>query len=550
MLIQEKNRKKIIIIQFTHACNNACFFCEVAPQGYSNKKFVLAEIRLAAGRGYKSLDLSGAEPTISPHIFEYVREAQRHGFTNITLFTNGRMFYYRDFCERIIEAGLTKIIFSLHSHKQESYEKITGVKGSFAELLQGIKNLRGKKVELGGSLLVHRYNITGVHKTLDFFAARGLHFFMVSPVVPSNLDFTNEIVIDKDRMLDYNDIRRLGRNLSLTRFTSGALRFIPPCLVRGLHKFKITGNANLGNIRLVFENGKQKRLAPLIKKMVSKKNECAGCKDALGCDGELHTINAARKYLVFWCLADLHAGLTNSGKVRAILRDSNSIFWSKGFFVGDTVEGDQGPKAYAAYKKAFSDCAERRKITHVLGNHEYVYKNKKPQIAYFRKYLSNNLFSSFEDGNICSIILPIDAFPSHRELVAADTITEETFKKLMSILNKKVDFIRIVFSHYRIDLIKVGKAGLPLTQLLPRQLMPEIWVHGHGASGSLRRQYPATCFIDCGQAIHTMQSKFILFRDSSASLIIKTRDHAAGKFIGKDISVKLNKPYIRVLPDK
>jgi MoaA/NifB/PqqE/SkfB family radical SAM enzyme len=550
MPIELKKHKKIMILGFTHACNNACFFCKIPARGAGSKDFVMKAIRGAARRGYSSIDLRGAEPTTSPYIFEYIRAARSHGFRSITLFTNGRMFYYPDFCRKIIAAGLTKVIFSLHSHKQESYEKITGVKGSFRELITGIKNLRGKAVELGGSLLVHRSNIACAHTTLDFFAQRGIGFFMVSPVVPSHLDFTGEVDIDKDRILSYADIRTLGRNLALARFARGTLYFIPPCLVRGLNKFKSKVNTNLGNIMVVFEDAKTKRLAPLIKRMVSKKKDCARCTDATGCDGELHTINAPGKYLVFWCLADLHAAPANAAQVRAIMRDSNAIFWSKGFFVGDTVEGDQGAAAYAAYKKSFSVCAERRKITHVLGNHEYVYKNRKPRLAYFRKYLSGKLFSSCEDGNICSIILPIDAFPAGQELVAADTIREETFEKLMSVLKEKRSFIRIVFSHYRIDAIKVGKAGLPLTKLIPRQLMPEIWVHGHRTSGSLLRKYPSTCFVDCGQAIHTMQSKFILFRDSTASLIIKTRDHAAGKFIGKDISVKLNKPYIRSLADK
>jgi hypothetical protein len=373
---------------------------------------------------------------------------------------------------------------------------------------------------------------------------------MVSPVVPSRLDFTGEVDIDKDKLLDYADIRRLARNLASVRLAGGALYFIPRCLARGLNKFKIKENTNLRGISVVFEDGKRERLAPLINKMVSKKKECLRCRDALGCKGELNTINAPDKYLSIWCLADLHASGTNAGKVRAILRDSNSVFWSKGFFVGDTVEGDRGAAAYTAYKRALAVCAHRRKITHVLGNHDYVYKNKKPLLRCFRKYLRGKLFAFSEDGNICSIILPIDAFPAGKELAAADTIREETFEQLMNILKRKADSIRIVFSHYPVDLIKVGKAGKLLTELLPVELMPEAWVHGHSTSGRLRRKYPSTCFIDCGQAIHTMQSKFILFRELSSSLIIKTRDHAAKKFIGRDVSVTLSKPYIRTLAGK
>lgn len=139
-----KKIKKTVIIT-GYRCNNNCRFCiDSQKRDLRNKETeeIKMEIMKAKKGGASYLELIGGETTIRPDIFSLVNFAKRLGFKTITMATNGRMFSDKDFAQKMVKAGITSLIFSIHGHNSRLHDSLTRAPGSFKQLIEGIKNLR------------------------------------------------------------------------------------------------------------------------------------------------------------------------------------------------------------------------------------------------------------------------------------------------------------------------------------------------------------------------------------------------------------------------
>lgn len=132
-----------ILLSTGFDCNNNCIICSVAhcrnaatPGTGEIKKRLLAHRKA----GFMGVEFIGGEPSIRKDIRELVAFARHTGFRDISMTTNGRMFSYKDFCERIFEAGLNEVSFSLLGDRSHVHDAVTRCRGSFSETISGIKN--------------------------------------------------------------------------------------------------------------------------------------------------------------------------------------------------------------------------------------------------------------------------------------------------------------------------------------------------------------------------------------------------------------------------
>lgn len=140
----EKIKKTVIFSGY--GCNNACRFCinNDARRQLPNKNTtqILQEMADARRRGRTYLELIGGELTIRPDIFILIKTARDLGFEVIAMATNGRMLSYGNFAQKLADAGLTDIIFSIHGYDSQTHDNLTKVSGSFKQLLKGLENIR------------------------------------------------------------------------------------------------------------------------------------------------------------------------------------------------------------------------------------------------------------------------------------------------------------------------------------------------------------------------------------------------------------------------
>lgn len=127
-------------------CNNRCLFCMSGEDRdqkdpWINPERVQAEIRRHYVEGARSVGFLGGEPSAYPHIEECVRFAKDLGFQRIALCTNGTRLSNKDFIDKLVVAGLTRVTVSIHSHRPEVEDWITGVPGNLKRKLQALSNL-------------------------------------------------------------------------------------------------------------------------------------------------------------------------------------------------------------------------------------------------------------------------------------------------------------------------------------------------------------------------------------------------------------------------
>jgi cyclic pyranopterin phosphate synthase len=148
--------------------NCKCIFCSVGRQiehhikegtGVKTTQEVKEDIDLAVKVKARAFALSGGEPTIRPDILELIRYDKKRGLPKVEVQSNGRLYYYKDFCEKMIKAGVDDFVVSFHSCKPAVYDKLMGVKGAFEQASCGIKNLKdlGQTVKINLVILKPNY---------------------------------------------------------------------------------------------------------------------------------------------------------------------------------------------------------------------------------------------------------------------------------------------------------------------------------------------------------------------------------------------------------
>nr|WP_276327738.1 radical SAM protein [Dehalobacterium formicoaceticum] len=130
-------------MHLTDRCNNRCRFCmvdEIHGQFSFPYETALELIdKLPAG---SKVDLFGGEPTLYQHFFDLLQYIQSKRL-KCSIATNGRLFSKREFTDKVaaITGGECYIRTSLLGLSAEVHDRLTGVKGSYAELIAGLDHI-------------------------------------------------------------------------------------------------------------------------------------------------------------------------------------------------------------------------------------------------------------------------------------------------------------------------------------------------------------------------------------------------------------------------
>lgn len=133
----------------TFRCNNNCISCicnlemvgRFKPADPTVKQIKKVIDSVEPG---DTLCLTGGEPTIRKEFFKFLEYAKkRDPDMGVFIASNGRMFYYREFVERMVNIGLKDLVIgiALYGHNKETHDAITRIPGSFEQSIRGVKNL-------------------------------------------------------------------------------------------------------------------------------------------------------------------------------------------------------------------------------------------------------------------------------------------------------------------------------------------------------------------------------------------------------------------------
>ena len=173
-------RPSWLMLEITNACNLCCRHCYV-PADFSTADVnspTLPTSRwmelLAQGRaiGFRSVQLTGGEPTLHPDLSPLLRTAFGLGYRPVALFTN--LMRLSDDLLAVLSEILAQVHSSLYSHDAEIHDSITGQKGSFARTLQGLRRVLAAEIETYVSVALLQQNWATRRETISFLNHLGL----------------------------------------------------------------------------------------------------------------------------------------------------------------------------------------------------------------------------------------------------------------------------------------------------------------------------------------------------------------------------------------
>ncbi|MCX7945261.1 MAG: radical SAM protein [Deltaproteobacteria bacterium] len=189
------NTNKNYEVNIGKLCNNSCIFCANGIVSKEENKLVdfqkiKFEIQKAYNSGFRSLGFLGGEITIHPDVLNIIKFAKEVGFERISLCTNGRRLSDYNFTKSLVDAGATRFMISIHSHREEIENFLNNRNNAFREKIEGLKNLvkMNNKIKDGISLntCIHNLNYKELEEFITFFKNLKIFDFRFNFIRPEN----------------------------------------------------------------------------------------------------------------------------------------------------------------------------------------------------------------------------------------------------------------------------------------------------------------------------------------------------------------------------
>jgi MoaA/NifB/PqqE/SkfB family radical SAM enzyme len=273
-----------LVMNVTYACNNHCTFCAVGTRTGldglpERQREQLAHYR---GLGVTQLDIDGGEPTLHPELIGLVRHARALGYTRINVTTNGRRCSYEAYAARLVHAGVTSVLFSIHGPDARIHAQNVGVAEAFEQTIAGVRQcarLAPPGVELGMNVTITRSNVDHLMPLAQLAWDLGLRWINLQFLTPFGRA-THQIAPDTqyaaDRVRALIDAWRARMKLQVIN--------LPFCFLPDHHELL---QGDLGKLarHMVFVNNETVNLAAYLAERRTRKPVCATCPHACFCGG-------------------------------------------------------------------------------------------------------------------------------------------------------------------------------------------------------------------------------------------------------------------------
>jgi MoaA/NifB/PqqE/SkfB family radical SAM enzyme len=268
------------------ACNNYCIHCVQGGKRESVRARtlfqIMRDIRESAATCTEVV-FTGGEPTIHPHFLEAVREAARAGYSVIQVQSNGRMFVYPEFCRAAMDAGVNDFCVAVLGDSARLHEAHTLAKGSFSQVVQGIRNLRSLGCRVSVNSVITKLNYRRLPRLAMFLSGLGVaqvQFAFPHPGGRAWINFPRVV----PRMSTVVPFVCEGLRKGAQRGVRMMTEAIPPCMLPGFEGFiaeRIMPDATVFDGDLVIERYEEYRRD----KGKRKGPRCGQCRYFPSCEG-------------------------------------------------------------------------------------------------------------------------------------------------------------------------------------------------------------------------------------------------------------------------
>lgn len=258
-LLKRKQASKVESL-IIFKCNCNCLMCSTglqikrnigstdyhAVRPFEDVKKDIDKVKKMDAKGFA---FSGGEPNLRRDLPELAAYAKKIGLTHIEVQSNGRIYSYKEYCQKLIDSGVNNFVVSFHSHKPEIADKIMGAPGTFKQAFQGIKNLNelGQKVKINIVILKLNYKQLEEHVKflLKNFKIQEIRFTMV--MLEGNAIDNADIVAPMSKVAPYLCRAIDAVNKLATERVESFIYNMVPCLLPG-HEIYINDLGPLGTL--------------------------------------------------------------------------------------------------------------------------------------------------------------------------------------------------------------------------------------------------------------------------------------------------------------
>lgn len=172
-------------IQVNRHCNNACHFCSNPSNGlnisYEKGIEIINDFIL---REYRGIIFTGGEPTLSPDLPRWIAYAREKGIES-RIISNGMMCASFPYMQKLADAGLELVHFSVYSWNPKIHDFLTDTPGSWKRLMLSIGNAIKLCVRVQINTAINHYNQSHLDITVQFLVRQ---FPEIQHFVWNNLD--------------------------------------------------------------------------------------------------------------------------------------------------------------------------------------------------------------------------------------------------------------------------------------------------------------------------------------------------------------------------
>lgn len=178
----------VVVWNLTRSCNLRCAHCYAdartndSPPGGPSFEEGCRLLDDLAGFGVPAVLLSGGEPLLHPHVFDFIRHAARRGL-RVALSTNGTLLDAAT-ARRLHDAGAAYVGISLDG-LSGTHDRFRGVSGAFDAALRGLRAGRDAGLRVGIRCVMTRAGITDIPDLIALAHSEGVPRMCFYHWVPS-----------------------------------------------------------------------------------------------------------------------------------------------------------------------------------------------------------------------------------------------------------------------------------------------------------------------------------------------------------------------------
>ncbi|MDP8216443.1 MAG: radical SAM protein [Candidatus Kaelpia imicola] len=179
-LLKKADKKRFplrALFELTHKCNHKCSYCYIVPEPEKKElttKEVFSILDGLYNMGTFYLGFTGGEIFMRPDIFDILFYAKNKGF-EIILLTNGSLIDEK-VADKIEKLSPNKVDITLRGATKKTFDKISGISGSFEKVYRAVDLLKMRSIPLGLKSIIIKPNIKEFLKMKELVENLGIIF--------------------------------------------------------------------------------------------------------------------------------------------------------------------------------------------------------------------------------------------------------------------------------------------------------------------------------------------------------------------------------------